>query len=202
MITMHLKIYRSRIFCFIMGMCPGSFGTSLSFRTMTVLMGNPPTISSVSALSSGRQKIGSTINLLLTANESGYFFMDSSTINNIPFSSSNISKSEVGIGNYNIGYTVFEGNQNVTAGNLAIRIILSDSAGNISNPWTLLGPNDISIDAVRPSISRAYISSTDESINVGEKIDITVIADQSGYSVSPLTWINGIRRHQNECKIL
>jgi hypothetical protein len=103
-----------------------------------------------------------------------------------------VVETDLGTGNYNIGYTVLEGNQNVTAGNLTIRVILSDRAGNTASPYTLLSPNNISIDASRPAISRAYVSSTDMNVNVGEKVVITVVADQSGYTASSVTRVNNV----------
>jgi len=157
-----------------------------------LLDANTPAIIKLSALSGGKQKIGSTINLLLTTDESGYFFEDNSNVNNISFSDTSITVMDSGKGNYPITYKVEEGDESVASGAMPIRIILRDRAGNTCNPYTSLSPNDISIDALRPVITRAFINSTDEDVTAGEKVEITVIADYQGYSVSPLTRVNNV----------
>ncbi len=157
-----------------------------------LLYASTPVVISVSAISSGMQKIGSEIDLLLTADEAGYTFEDSSTINYVPFSESNITVTDLGTGNYYLKYLVLEGDSNVTTGNLKIKLFLSDSEGNMSDAYTSLISNNISIDADRPQISRAYISSADENIKIGETVQITVEADNSGYTVSPATHVNNV----------
>jgi hypothetical protein len=174
------------------GLVPGIVRNQLIIQNNDLLDASTPAIIRVSALSSGKKNIGSSIDFLVLASETNCVFTESSLINNVPFSSPNIIPTEEAFGNYLINYTIMEGDQNVTEGNLAIRLFLQDGAGNISSPCTQLATNNISIDAAPPLISRAYISSDDDNINVGEKIEVTVIADQPGYAVSSQTWVNGV----------
>jgi len=80
----------------------------------------------------------------------------------------------------------------VDEGELELEIIAGDIAGNSSSPYTSLITNDLSVDASSPVISRAYISSTDTIIQVGETLEIMVEADLSGYRVSENTRINDV----------
>ncbi|KKL28529.1 hypothetical protein LCGC14_2374230, partial [marine sediment metagenome] len=53
-------------------------------------------------------------------------------------------------------------------------------------------PNDLSIDATRPDIIRAYISSSDTSVVVDEIIEIILETDQAGYVAHSETWLNDV----------
>jgi hypothetical protein len=90
---------------------------------------------------------------------------------------------------------VEEGDDNVNPGELAVSVTAVDAVGNESAPpFTDIDPSPtLSIDASRPVIISAVITSTDDDISVGETIDITVEADQTGYrNDDASTWINGV----------
>ncbi len=85
-----------------------------------------------------------------------------------------------------------EGDDDVSEGELSLEIIAGDMADNYSASFTSLDTNDLSIDATRPAITRAYINSTDTIILVGETLEILVEADLSGYRVHEDTRINDV----------
>ena len=157
-----------------------------------LLDANRPVIQLITSQSSGPQNIGSLILLRINADQAGYIFTPASHVNSVPLSASSIQVISLGAGDYDLSYTVGEGDNDVSEGNLALDIIAGDMAGNFSLPYTSLGPNDLSIDATRPEISRAYISSTDTIVQVGETLEIMVEADQSGYSANGDTRINDV----------
>lgn len=157
-----------------------------------LLDANRPVIQGISAQVSGAMSIGSLILLRINADQAGYIFTQASHVNNVPFSAPNILVTSMGAGDYDVSYTVGEGDDDVSEGNLELEIIAGDIAGNFSLPFTTLGSNDLSIDATRPLITRAYISSTDTIVQVGETLEIMVEADESGYRVNEDTRINDV----------
>jgi hypothetical protein len=136
--------------------------------------------------------IGSVILLCINAEQAGYTFTPALHVKNVTLSASSIQVISLGAGDYDLSYTVGEGDNDVTEGDLALQIIAGDIAGNLSSPYSSLSPNDLSIDASRPVITRAYISSTDTIVQGGETLEITVEADQSGYSAHGNTRINDV----------
>jgi hypothetical protein len=157
-----------------------------------LLDANRPVIRQITVLSSGPASIGSEIELMIDADQPGYHFTPTSHVNHVPLSRPNIQVISQGSGDYELRYTVAEGDQEVTEGNLELEIVAVDLAGNQGVAYTTPGSNDVSIDASRPVITRAYISSSDSIIQIGETLEITVIADQPGYRVHPDTRINNV----------
>jgi hypothetical protein len=174
------------------GTIPGEIYNQSIIQGNDLLDGGRPDILLVTVDTTGPMNIGSEIFFRINADQAGYTFTPASHINNVPFSSSSIQVISLGSGDYDVSYTVEAGDDDVSEGNLELEIIAKDIAGNLSLPYTSLNTNDISIDASRPLIDRAYISSTDTVIRVGETLEITVEADQSGYSVHEQTRINDV----------
>ena len=157
-----------------------------------LLDANRPVIHSVSALSEGPQNIGSEILFEINSDQPGYTFTAASHVNNVPVSGSSILVTSLGAGDYELSYTVGEGDDDVTEGNLELELTARDVAGNLGVPYRDLSANDLSIDASRPMITRAYIHSTDTILQVGETLEILVQADQSGFSAGEDTRVNDV----------
>jgi hypothetical protein len=87
---------------------------------------------------------------------------------------------------------VSEGDNNVSQGELTWSMTAVDQAGNESFELTLVDATNLSIDASRPVITQAFVSSNDDNIIVGETVEITVVADQPGYRNHTDTRINGV----------
>ena len=139
----------------------------------------------------GPHNIGDGILVTVQALENGLTFAPESHVNNIPLTDPSMTLTGLGGGRYSIRYLVQEGDDNVNPGELPVSIIAVDALGNESLPATI-EYNSVSIDASRPLITRAYISSDDMDISVGETIEITVQTDQAGYRNLASTWINNI----------
>ncbi len=174
------------------GLLPGEVYNQPIIQGNDLLDANRPVILGIAAQSSGAQNIGSVILLRINADQAGYIFTQASHVNNVPLSASSIQVTSLGAGDYDLSYMVGEGDNDVGEGNLELEIIAGDIAGNFSLPYTSLSPNDLSIDASSPTITRAYISSTDTIVQVGETLEIMVEADQSGYSSHENTRINDV----------
>ncbi|MCK4854409.1 MAG: PKD domain-containing protein, partial [Bacteroidales bacterium] len=174
------------------GLLPGEVYNQPIIQGNDLLDANRPVILGIAAQSSGAQNIGSVILLRISADQAGYIFTQASHVNNVPLSASTIQVTSLGAGDYDLSYMVGEGDNDVGEGNLELEIIAGDIAGNFSTPFTSLSSNDLSIDASSPAITRAYISSTDTIVQVGETLEIMVEADQSGYSSHENTRINDV----------
>jgi exosome complex RNA-binding protein Rrp42 (RNase PH superfamily) len=140
----------------------------------------------------GTRDIGSEIFLWIQTDGSNYTFTPTSLVNNVPFSSPSIEITYSGSNRYRLRYVVSEGDHDVNQGELTLNVQAVDLAGNVSVPFTTVDAMNLSIDASRPMITQAFISSDDDNIIVGETLEITVVADQPGYRNNPNTWINNI----------
>jgi hypothetical protein len=173
------------------GLIPGKLHSQTIIQGNDLLDANRPVfIYIVDNTLTGEQDIGSVIKLSMRTDESGYMFDPTSFVNYVLFSSSTIQINPLSGGYYDLLYTVKEGDNDVSEGNLELEIIAVDIAGNLSLPFTEISPNDLSIDASRPLIDSAYISSPDSIIKIGMTLEITVEADQPGYRLYEDTRIN------------
>ena len=176
------------------GLIPGIPYSTNIIQDSDLLDANRPQFNYIfDATLTGPQSIGSEVHLLASLDEAGYTFTDTSHINFVQFSSPAIQVQPGSGESYNLIYTVQEGDNDVSLGNLELEVVAVDIAGNMSDPHiTLQGVNDLSIDASRPLITRAYIYSTDSIIIVGETLEIRVLAGQSGYRNHEDTRINDV----------
>ena len=173
---------------------PGNVYSGSISQANDPLDANRPVIRFVYTSLSGPQNIGSEILLWIRTDENGLSFSPASTVNSIPISSPSISITASGDRLYRLRYVVSAGDNNVAPGALAVSMIAVDHVGNQSTPpFTAIDPNTLSIDASRPVIQSASITSTDNDIIVGETVEIVVVADQAGYrNDNANTWINGV----------
>jgi hypothetical protein len=175
------------------GLIPGNLHSQTIIQGNDLLDANRPEfIYIVDNTLTGEQDIGSVIKLSIHTDGAGYLFNPTSHVNHVPFSSPAIQVIPVTGGFYDLLYTVEDGDNDVSEGNLELELIAIDIAGNRSDPYTFISPNDLSIDASRPVIDSAYVSSTDSIIIVGETLKIRVVADQPGYRNHGDTWINDV----------
>ncbi|MFC2116455.1 T9SS type A sorting domain-containing protein [Bacteroidota bacterium] len=171
---------------------PGNIWNQPIIQDNDLLDANTPNVVSATVLSTGKIKIGSEIFLLLTADQPAYEIQDSSYVNNVFFSDPDVFVSDIGNGNYNVRYIIREGDGDVGTGDLTIGIYAMDRAGNINPMFQTLDPNSLSIDANRPIINRAVVSTVDSSIYVDEVVEIIVETDAPGYIPGSGTWINNV----------
>ena len=177
---------------FMNGAIPGNLYNGYIVQDNDELDGNAPDIQYIYTYMSGAQNVGSVILIWIQSNENGLTFTPESHVNNVPLSSPAVDTSFIGFGRYSLSYVVGEGDDNVDPGELVVSVRAIDEAGNLGTP-TPIDINDLSIDASSPVITRAYISSPDDEVSVGETIEITVVADQTGYrNLGAQTWINGV----------
>ncbi len=162
-------------------------------QDLDLLDSNSPAFQYIYTIDEGAQSIGDEFTIWIQTDGSNYNFTPTSHVNNIPLAGSSIEISPVGSGRYSLRYIVQENDNNVNTGELTLSMVAIDIAGNLSLPFTTIDPNDLSIDASRPQITRAYIYSTDDFITVGEILVIRVEADQAGYrNDNANTWINNV----------
>jgi hypothetical protein len=174
------------------GLTPGNLYSQTIIQENDLLDANRPEIMIIYTTLTGEQDIGSVIPLRIRTDEAGHTFTSNSHVNDVLFSSPTIQINPRSGGNYDLLYTVEEGDNDVSEGNLELELIAVDIAENMSLPFTFLEDNDLSIDASRPVIDSAYKSSTDSIIIVGDSVDIWVMADQPGYRNHEDTWINHV----------
>jgi len=175
------------------GLTPGNLYSQTIIQENDLLDANRPEfIYIVDNTLTGEQDIGSVIKLSIHTDEAGYTFDSTSHVNYVSFSSPAIQIIPFAGGFYDLLYTVEDGDSDVSEGNLELELIAIDIAGNMSDPYTSISPNYLSIDASRPVIDSAYISSTDSIILVGETLEIRVEADQPDYRNHEDTRINHV----------
>ena len=175
------------------GTIEGNIYSGFIVQDSDLLDASAPAIQYIYSSTGGAQNIGDEIFLILQATEGRLSFTPASHVNNVPVSSPNIEITENPLNRYHVRYVVAEGDDNVNPGEITLSMTAVDMAGNSSPPFTSIDVNTISIDANRPVITSAYISSTDEDVIVGETVEIVVNSDQTGYrNLMSDTWINGI----------
>lgn len=177
-------------------MIPGNIYTNVISQGNDLLDAHRPVIQYIYTSTSGAQNVGSQINLRIGTPESGLSFVDTSWVNHkfITDPSFSITPLPPDYRIYRLTYTVQEGDDPVDPGELAVSMVAVDVAGNRSTPpFTSIDVNDLSIDATTPVISNALITSTDDTVSVGETLTIVVTADEAGYrNVDASTWINNV----------
>jgi hypothetical protein len=170
----------------------GNLYTDPIIQDSDLLDANSPVIQIIYTTNVGAQSIGDEIFIRIQTDGFDYNLTPTSNVNNIPLTSSSINIFPIGSGVYHLRYVVQDGDANVNQGELTLSMIAVDLAGNLSLPFTTLAPNDLSIDASRPIITRAYLSSTDKIYIPKDTIVINVVADQELYRNYEDTWINGV----------
>ncbi len=150
---------------------------------------NRPVISGIS-IPNNAYKIGDTITLLITvvADTDVYALGAGSTINE----KSAVNLVKLSDTSYNVDYTVVEGDTDRAPGTIPISIVLVDSAGNATAPYTTLDPNTASIDAHKPEILSVSIPSKVYKVGDVIRATTTVTADPDTYTLGTTT-INNVQ---------
>jgi len=176
------------------GTIEGNVYSGFIVQDSDLLDASAPVIQYIYSNTGGAQNIGDEIFLRIRANEGELTFTPTSHVNNVLVSSPNIEITESTNNIYNVRYLIAEGDDNVDPGEITVAMTAIDLAGNTSSPpFTDIDPNTLSIDASRPEITSAFISSTDEDVIVGEIVEVVVNADQPNYrNVDSDSWINGV----------
>jgi len=149
-----------------------------------------PVVTTLSLITSGDKKIGDNVILLMTAIEEGLFIEDSSSINTIPVTSTDVVYSDVGGGSYTLTYTIKGNDPNVLTGDLEAKVHLRDTAGNINTVYPDILSNDLSIDATAPVISSVTNTTLADTAIVGSLVTFAIVADGPGYFLGDQSHIN------------
>ncbi|MBI3634575.1 MAG: hypothetical protein HY228_03105 [Candidatus Yonathbacteria bacterium] len=121
-----------------------------------VIDNTPPVILSMSfSTSTGYAKIGDIITLAITADFAGYS-LGATTINGVAVT----GFTDMGAGTYTVTYTVNSGDNDKTSGTIPASVVLIDSAGNASAPFTSVDTNTLKLDANIPVLLSAQMTST------------------------------------------
>ena len=150
-----------------------------------------PVVGTLSLIGSGAKKIGDDVILLISAFEEGLFIEDSSSINGIPITSSNVSFDPLGGGSYTFTYTIQGNDPNVLPGGLKAKVHLRDTAGNINSAYPNILANSLSIDATAPTIVSVTNTTTNDTAIIGSVVTLDVITDASGYVLGNQSNVNG-----------
>jgi hypothetical protein len=155
-----------------------------------------PVVSSLYIIGQEDKQIGDQVVLLISAFEGGLLPEDSTRINGVPVTHSNVAFEEIGGGSYSLIYTIQAGDPNVAPGTLEARIYLRDPAGNINNTCPAISPNTLSIDASVPVIYSMTNTTPSDTVIIGGEVILNVVADGSGYTLSSTSTVNGVRKNE------
>ena len=139
----------------------------------------------------GLYRSGDKVVINIRTDGASYTINPASTINGISVTEPNMRFVEIGLGNYQLIYTVLEGDADIALGEFEASLILVKPSGNTGIPFTALGNVDkVEVDANAPAVVRIEVPN--EEVGVGGIVVVTITADGTGYSVSPGTLINGV----------
>ena len=114
--------------------------------------------------------VGGVVQLVITADGEGYNGGPGTVINGIPLSSNRVSLVEQAGGLFVLNYTVASGDNNVSPGHLNASVVMTDSAGNNSLPFSTIVANTLEIYTDLPV---AALAGTPE-ICEGEEVELSV----------------------------
>lgn len=138
------------------------------------------------------KKIGDQIDIIISADGNSYSAVAPTSVNSVDFDSTKVDFENLGNGGYILKYTISEGDFDVAPGALSMKLTLKDQAGNISDSYSFLPANTISIDAHPPQISKIEVSNRVYSIGDTVKIVISTDTDAADYSFDASTEVNGV----------
>ncbi len=149
---------------------------------------NPPHINNVVVSSTDQiLAIGDSVVMTITATETGLTVDDDTRVNNVFVTEDNVRFSEIGGNQYRLSYTVEAGDQNVSRGNLQIRVILIDPAGNKNSAYTNLASNDVSISTNIPAVT---LSLNTNEICRGDSVKL-IFSPSSGQEPYEIDYFDG-----------
>ncbi len=150
-----------------------------------------PVVSSLSVIGSGAKRIGDDVILLISAFEEGLFIEDTSTVNYVPLSESNVVFDEIGGGSYALTYTVEGNDTSVPTGALTAKVYMRDTAGNINSGYPAILANSLSIDATAPVIASVTNTTAADTAIIGSTVTLTVVSDGTDYLLGDQSVVNG-----------
>lgn len=146
---------------------------------------------SIADVVEGFYKIGDRVVINILSDGTGYTINPASTVNGINVDEPNMRFVEMGVGYYQLIYTVLEGDRDIAPGDFVASLILEKPSGNTGEPYTSIGNVDkVEIDANAPVVERLEVP--DEEVGVGGLVVVTITADGTGYEASSGTLINSV----------
>lgn len=115
--------------------------------------------------------VGATVKLTITADGTGYSPGPQSMVNGVPLSSPRLIFTELLGGLYEISYTVAVEDAPVAPGSLELSMVLVDQAGNVSEAYVNLDPNQLEIYTDLPVAAFAGSPELCE----GDEAEITIL---------------------------
>ncbi len=114
--------------------------------------------------------VGGTVKVRVTADGTGYSAGTGTVINGVPLNSSQVTFTEVAGGVYEISYRVETGDQDVAPGDLQMRMVMRDPAGNTGKSYETIETNLLEIYTALPE---AVIGGTSD-ICEGEEVELNL----------------------------
>ena len=128
--------------------------TSTTFTTLGAnnvsVDAHSPVVNQVS-VSNTIYSIGDVVEIDVQADGPGYSFYSETTVNQIPYTSSYITGTNISGNLYRLYYTVRATDQEVDPGTLEVDVIMKDGAGNQSSLYQVVEPNSLAIYTVLPT---------------------------------------------------
>ncbi|MCF8380516.1 MAG: T9SS type A sorting domain-containing protein [Bacteroidales bacterium] len=155
----------------------------------TVIDASRPVVNYIQ-VSGNSKKIGDEIEMIVSADDNSYTAIAPTSVNFV--SIPDVSLQDLGNGVYILKYKIREGDMDVIAGGLDVKLTLRDQAGNISSTYTVLPANSISIDANRPVISKIQVANGVYTLGDTIEIVVTTDADAGVYNFDVSTEVNGV----------
>ncbi len=157
----------------------GSAYSTLTNPSQVTIDAHPPVVNRME-VPSVEVGTGGTVQVTITADGTGYEAMSGTVINGVPFSSSRVTFSEVSGGLYELSYIVDGADNDVSPGNLQVTMVMSDPAGNQSQPYNVLQKNTLEIYTDLPT---AVLAGTPD-VCEGEDAELTVyLSGRSPWSI-------------------
>ncbi len=115
--------------------------------------------------------VGGTVVVKLTADGLEYLPGAGTTVNGVPFSSPRVTFTELSVGLYELSYLVGIDDPGVDPGELQVHVVMSDLAGNLSEPYVILDPNSLEIYTELPNATFGEV----QPICEGEEAEISIL---------------------------
>ncbi|RKZ56928.1 MAG: hypothetical protein DRQ44_16285, partial [Gammaproteobacteria bacterium] len=146
---------------------------------------------SIADLVEGYYKIGDDVVINILTDGTSYTINPASSVNGTSVTEPNMRFVEMGLGYYQLIYTVLEGDADIAPGEFEASLIFDKASGNSGEPYTNIGNVDrVEIDANAPVVARIEVP--DEEVGVEGVVVATITADGTGYKASSGTLINSV----------
>ncbi|MBN2697518.1 MAG: T9SS type A sorting domain-containing protein [Bacteroidales bacterium] len=174
------------------GFVYGEFYNALISQPNDVIDSDRPVVNSA-VVNGGTYRVGQTLSLAVTADQSDYVFDPVlTTTNGIPLTESRVYEGIVSGNQYYLNYTVAEGDDDLLSGPLPVEIVMIDPVGNANiNPFTAVSGINPLIDANSPQLLSAEIVDPDVCI-IGDTVQMLLDFSEGGISARSGTHVNQI----------